>query len=545
MWFVLTNLLHIDFEQKTEGNEVPFETPEFMENWSDHDKADFVYQMLTTLPPYHVFKIVDRISPYLNRNILSQLPYEIGLHILSFLDVHSLTQASLVCRGWHTLCEEPSLWRNLFESQGWRYDRKEMADYLKNSPEEDDYHAGSSGNGFSSGGSHNEITGTGDTKAISPVPIARTSPPMIGRSKWSKIYRLRNNNSSKPPFLKAAPAKTELEEFHYDPVSDTRFINWQRLYRNRHIIENRWSVGSCRTRKFPLLGAAPESDLHGEGIYCLQFDKEKLVSGSRDRSIKVWDIVTGKCKQTLRGHEGSVLCLQYDEKDIVSGSSDFKIMITDLETGSIKKVLRGHLDSVLSLRLVRDDKIVSCSKDRTLRIWDRETGECLKILRGHKAAVNAVQWKDDLIISASGDRTIKVWSLTTGECLRTLAAHTRGVACVEFDGKHIISGSSDQTIKVWDADTGDCIYTLVGHTDLVRTLQLDTSSNRMVSGCYNGHLKTWDITQGQLIRDLGQATGGRILNLRFDFSKIICCSNDTRLTIYDFAYDINTKFLCK
>lgn len=66
--------------------------------------------------------------------------------------------------------------------------------------------------------------------------------------------------------------------------------------------------------------------------------------------------------------------------------------------------------------------------------------------------------------------------------IRTFDSHRRGVACVDFDGDYIISGSSDQTIKVFDAVTGECLRTLSGHTELVRTLQWDTLSNRIISG---------------------------------------------------------------
>jgi WD40 repeat protein len=416
------------------------------------------------------------------------------------------------------MSEEQSLWRNLFEGQGWGYDRKEIHQYLLNAPEEEDYHAGSSGNGALSGSSGGgALSGSGNSnsgnssnsagnavKTLSPVPITRTSSPLIGKSKWSRIYNLKNKAINRQQ-----QKEDELEAYHYDHNSDTRIINWQRLYRNRYMIEQQWLRGSCETKRFPPNDANPQSDLHTEGIYTIQFDKEKVVTGSRDRSIKIWDAVTGRCKQTLRGHTGSVLCLQYDKDTIVSGSSDATLIVADLESGMIKKKLVGHGDSVLSLRLVNSDQVISCSKDRSLRLWDKNTGDCLKILLGHHAPVNAVQWKDNRIVSGSGDRTIKIWDLDTGKCLKTLAAHVRGVACLEFDGDHIVSGSSDQTIKVWNAITGDCIYTLVGHTELVRTLQLDTTASRIISGCYNGHLKIWSLHEGRLIRDLGQATEGR------------------------------------
>jgi WD40 repeat protein len=67
--------------------------------------------------------------------------------------------------------------------------------------------------------------------------------------------------------------------------------------------------------------------MYGAGVYCLQFDRQKLVSGSRDNSIKVWDMGSGKCVRTIHGHDQSVLCLQYDLNNrLISGSSDAKII---------------------------------------------------------------------------------------------------------------------------------------------------------------------------------------------------------------------------
>jgi WD40 repeat protein len=412
----------------------------------------------------------------------------------------SLIQASQVSRAWHTLCEEQSLWRTLFEAEGWEYDREAMNKYIANMPEEEDYHAGSSSNANSNSSSNDSGESVTPGK-LQPLPIARTSSPLIGRNKWSRLYALNRNNKLTSP---AAPQHVD----HYDSLTNTRFINWKTLYQNRYAIENRWQSGSCKTHLFPPI-YVPDTDLHGEGIYALQFDKHKMVTGSRDHTVKVWDMETGRCKMTLRGHTASVLCLQYDANTIVSGSSDTDLLVTDMETGKIKRKLEGHQDSVLSLRLINEDQIISCSKDRTLRLWNKETGECIRVFRGHRAAVNAVQWKDHRVVSASGDRTIRVWDLNNGECLNTLTGHTRGVACVEFDGKRIVSGSSDQTIKVWNAETGESLFTLFGHTELVRTIQLDPIANRIISGCYNGHLKIWSLDKGNLIRDLGQATEGR------------------------------------
>ena len=65
----------------------------------------------------------------------------------------------------------------------------------------------------------------------------------------------------------------------------------------------------------------PRSE-NSKGVYCLQYDDAKIVSGLRDNTIKMWDRTNLSCIRILNGHTGSVLCLQYDDKVIISGSSD-------------------------------------------------------------------------------------------------------------------------------------------------------------------------------------------------------------------------------
>ncbi|KAI9307702.1 hypothetical protein BJ944DRAFT_8495 [Cunninghamella echinulata] len=330
--------------------------------------------------------------------------------------------------------------------------------------------------------------------------------------------------------------------YHYDEVGDKRYINWRRLYRNRYIIEKRWRNGKYWMRPFPPPNSTGQLDTHVDWIYCLQFDHQTLVSGSRDHTIKVWNMATGVCLHTLIGHQASVLCLQYDDRYIISGSSDTTMIVWDKQSGELLKTLSGHSESVLNLKF-NGNRLVSSSKDRTVRIWDLESGTTTMTLIGHRAAVNAIQFKDDLVVSASGDRTIRLWNAVTGNSIRTFDSHSRGIACVEFDGNRIVSGSSDQTIKIWNMETGECLHTLPGHTDLVRTLQMDRQSNRIVTGSYDGSLRIWDMEKGANLRILNEGIEGRVLNLQFDFSKIVCCTNMSKIFIYDFARGIDTQFL--
>lgn len=237
---------------------------------------------------------------------------------------------------------------------------------------------------------------------------------------------------------------------------------------------------------------------HTDSVYCVQFDDTKVITGSRDRTIRIWDIKTGECTQILSSsppapfeppqdfHTASVLCLQFDKQILVTGSSDNTCIVWSLPSYMPLSRLTHHTAGVLDV-CFDDTHIVSCSKDTTICIWDRSTRKLVRQLKGHRGPVNAVAIRGSHIVSASGDALVKLWDLTTGECLREFKGHHRGLACVQFseDANTIVSGGNDQDIRVWDARTGECLRILTGHKDLVRTLHLDSRNRRIISGSYD------------------------------------------------------------
>jgi len=301
-------------------------------------------------------------------------------------------------------------------------------------------------------------------------------------------------------------------------------------------LESNWRCG-----RHGLLRIACRSE-NIKGVYCLQYDDEKIVSGLRDNTIKLWDRKSLDCTQVLHGHTGSVLCLQYDENIIVTGSSDATVRIWDVHTGEMLNTLIHHCEAVLHLRF-QDGIMITCSKDRSIAVWDLNSATDItlrRVLVGHRAAVNVVDFDDKYIVSASGDRTIKVWNTSSCEFVRTLNGHRRGIACLQYRATLVVSGSSDYTIRLWDIECGSCLRILEGHEELVRCIRFD--SKHIVSGAYDGKIKVWDLqaaldprkpSQALCIRTLMEHTG-RVFRLQFDDFQIISSSHDDSILIWDF-----------
>jgi F-box and WD-40 domain protein 1/11 len=300
-------------------------------------------------------------------------------------------------------------------------------------------------------------------------------------------------------------------------------INWLHLYKQRKRLEENWTKGRYKQLQMPPRDYI-EEECHRECVYSIQFWGKWLVSGSRDRTVRVWNIETQRLVyRPLVGHTKSVLCIQFDprpaEDIIMTGSSDKSVIMWRFSTGEkIKEIAPAHHDSVLNLKF--DERyLVTCSKDRLIKVWNRrelmpgdaeypivhrgsgasypsyiiDTSELpspiteaelakrhirslapythLMTIAGHAAAVNAIQVSEDEIVSASGDRLVKIWNLRSGICKRTLVGHDKGIACVQFDGRRIISGSNDDSVRIYDHRSGAEVACMIGHTDLVRTIQ--------------------------------------------------------------------------
>lgn len=160
----------------------------------------------------------------------------------------------------------------------------------------------------------------------------------------------------------------------------------------------------------------------------------------------------------LREHSGRVTSVAFspDGRRIVSGSRNGTLRLWDAATGEpIGQPIKGT-EPVSSIAFSPDGQhIVSGSSDSTLRLWDAATGEPIgEPLKEHTSSVRSVAFSPDgrRIISGSNDETLRLWDATTGAPIgEPLKGHTEGVSSVAFspDGRRIVSGSRDGTVRIW------------------------------------------------------------------------------------------------
>ncbi|KAA1138867.1 hypothetical protein PGTUg99_025767 [Puccinia graminis f. sp. tritici] len=416
-------------------------------------------------------------------DFLSQLPTELALYILLKLAIEHQTIHLLNCRAvstnWKGLAEDNLIWKQSYLTQPhWKIN-------------------------------HNNNT----TTTPKTTHIQRRLSQLIG-SPNSLITPSASSSS------KSIPSLPEL--------------NWLKLFRDRSILDSRWSDGTQVSKK--LKG-------HKDSVYCLQMHDQQIITGSRDRTIKVWDTRTRECQRTLVGHKGSVLCVRFDEQVLLSGSSDSSVFVWDKARWTVVIELVGHRSGVLDLGLT-PTAFVSCSKDTTIKVWARPDGALLRTISGHAGPVNALELSllplhtllgnqpspssssnnSKALLSASGDSSMKLWDLDSGKLIRTFEGHLRGLACLKLveETRQIITGSNDETIKIWNLITSQCLRTLLGHSGLVRSLDFSLPHNRLVSGSYDKTIKVWDLTTGQLLLDFRKgADRNLVFDVKFNLTTIV------------------------
>jgi len=196
----------------------------------------------------------------------------------------------------------------------------------------------------------------------------------------------------------------------------------------------------------------------------LSFKSDKFVcAGSRNGSIKMYDLVKGKPVRTLKGHRSSVESLTAHPYGtfLVSGSSDSNVKVYDIRQKRCIVTYTGHDDTVNCVCSSPDGQwLASGSSDSTIKIWDLVAGKIVKTIgEEHTDAVNTLDFhpSDFVLVSGSSDRTTRFWNLDTFKHEECLSPETLPIRTVKYDrrrdGSDVVVGT-DRTVKIWRRDEG-------------------------------------------------------------------------------------------
>ncbi|KAF8610191.1 WD40 repeat-like protein [Ceratobasidium sp. AG-I] len=571
---------------------------------STHPRRALILQGLLTMCCFSQLSMLsEQLSTLIRIDPFLLIPREVALKILGHLDAISLMNAAQVSRSWRALADDDVLWRMMCEQHiekrcqkcGWGLpllERRKAARpqqiqagvkaKLKRAATDGQAPPLKRAKSAPSGPPASDV----DMEPLSiptpsPAPtLTALTPLAVSVPAPTPTLDLRRPESGSsisvltpPNALAVAPGS---------PGQTTR--PWKQVYCERLSIERNWRRGRYTQRT--LTG-------HTDGVMCLQFNEglchpsfPVLITGSYDRTARVWNMETGVEVQCLQGHSRAIRALQFDAAKLITASMDHTLKVWNWRNGTCVRTLEGHTEGVVCLNY-DSNVLASGSVDTTVKVWNFRTGECFT-LRGHRDWVNAVQLWDGpgseakgsvgaggreleldpgkMLFSASDDGTIRLWDLNLRTCVQQFTGHVgqvQSIRLVMLDGgcgedeektksegensqkpvekkekeksgpvPVLISGSLDNTIRIWDVESGKARKTLFGHIEGVWSVQSDKL--RVVSASHDRTIKVWNHGDGGCVATL-VGHRGAVTCLALGDDKIVSGSDDGDIRLWSFA----------
>lgn len=254
---------------------------------------------------------------------------------------------------------------------------------------------------------------------------------------------------------------------------------------------------------------------------------QRLLTGSWDKSVKVWDVATGRALSTISSKGGGLQtsALSHDGRLIAAEDANNNIKIWNSATGDEIRTVKGDRSPwdkswVYSIAFSPDDQLLAAALDnKTVQLWEVTSGSVVQTLMGSSRAFIYVAFSPDgrLLATGGGPKTIDLWDVATGNLVRTLKGHRQDIYAVAFspDGRRLASGSKDKTLKLWDVASGRELQTLTGHQGFVTSLAFSVNGRWLASGSWDKTVKIWDVETGGEVQTLTGNTH-QIYSLAFD-----------------------------
>ena len=245
-------------------------------------------------------------------------------------------------------------------------------------------------------------------------------------------------------------------------------------------------------------------------------DGQTILTGSADKTARLWDARTGMPLHGPLKHQGEVTALAFspDGQTVLTGSHDNSARLWDARTGKLLHEPIQHDKRISVVAFSPDGQtVLTGSHDKTARLWDARTGMPLHAPLQHQDAIVAAAFSPDglTILTGSWDHTARLWDARTGKPLLEPLKHQFQVTVVAFspDGQKIVTGSADHTAQLWDARMGrPMLHEPLQHRDGVTAVAFSRDGQTILTGSFDKTARLWKAATGKLLHELGQHRAG-------------------------------------
>uniref|UniRef100_H3BE86 Kinesin-like protein KIF21B n=1 Tax=Latimeria chalumnae TaxID=7897 RepID=H3BE86_LATCH len=342
-----------------------------------------------------------------------------------------------------------------------------------------------------------------------------SSPPMRPRNDRNVFSRLTSNQSQGSALDKSDDSDSSLSEV---------------LSKKKKIVRGVISpVGGAKSARTAPLQCVSMAEGHSKPVLCVDATDELLFTGSKDRTCKMWNLITGQEISTLKGHPNNVVSVKYCSlSSLVFTVSTSYIKVWDIRDStkcvrtltSSGQVISGDACASTTTRTVStaqgehqinqialnpSGSLLYAATGNSVRIWDLNRMQAVGKLIGHIGpvmclTVNQTPSNHDLVITGSKDHYVKRFEVAEGTIGNIGPAHNfepphyDGIECLAIQGDVLFSGSRDNGIKKWDLDQQELIQQIPNaHKDWVCALAYVPGRPMLLSACRGGMLKVWNV----------------------------------------------------
>jgi len=284
-------------------------------------------------------------------------------------------------------------------------------------------------------------------------------------------------------------------------------------------------------------------------------DGQYALSGSRDHTLKLWNVLSGREIRTFKGHTDVVSSVSYtpDGRFAVSASWDKTVKMWDVATGALVRDMQGHAEKVFSVAVSRDGRYaVSASADQSAIAWRLRDGARYRVFRGHRFKFRTWARDEHSRMTATGyaDRDHHgLGAYCRHKLPSALPAHLRvgptnghidSVTCAVFDpaGKSVLSGSLDGSVRLWGRGSGNSkkLFSLIGKN--VLSVAISPDGKQVLYGGSDALAGVLEVRSGKPVRSFkGHVGNVNAVMFSRDGRHVLTAGDDAKVRLWDIAGD--------